>query len=630
MYLIGIDFGHGETTASYIDTEANEYIAKPLHIKDGNDAESNKVESAICRDKETNEWRFVKDKRDYASPCFTTYFKAPMNEITDENKEAFAAFIKLVYDRIIKNNGFLNDGKKTGKKNFCIYAACPSGWVNNGNENQIDEYKRFMSSIIPIEWIIKESDTAYFKFKAEDDKKDAKDKKFITASSVLVIDIGSSTIDFTAYGDNGLISLSNGQKHGASNVERSIYKWFDTNDGDFKTTPEEQEAQKVFKDAKNAAAEICKANNLKWQNAVMHYIKEVKEDTYTEQIDVFGLDFLSKNIAAQVKGRVFDGFQMPMKKIENDILAPYRQKLLQDFNEVKAQIGTPAIVILTGGASRMTWLQTLVKDVFPEPESTVLRDSNPSYVVSDGIAYYAAAIYKLKGAINSVIDNFWKKFTDDKLKEMIFDEFNISLRNKQLPKIRKICDDFNDGKLTFKVKDFQGTDFAKAEYEGRSCTAVFMPAMIYHNDSIIHDVNGEISHDINVNMNKQLKEAIVGDLKEEFKVALHGFVPDIDLNPKVAIRLDTLSINSEWDIDRIIEMTKSIYEDFFSYGDIFKDRTSEEKRKKFSEPFYEVQEKANVRLPEDILKDAVESLKQTIKTELNVDNMLKKCVFSIY
>lgn len=217
MYLIGIDFGHGETTASFYDTENKRGSVKRLHILDGNTPESCKVESAVCRNNETGEWQFAKDIRDYALPDFTLHFKAPMNEITPKNKEAFAAFIKLVFEHILDNQRFLKYDPLTGERNFEIHVACPSGW-NKKDSTQIQEYKKFISSIIPVDWIIKESDAAYFKFKAEKD---------FSATSVLVIDIGSSTIDFTAYGANAAEPSSEGPKHGASAVENLIYKYFE-------------------------------------------------------------------------------------------------------------------------------------------------------------------------------------------------------------------------------------------------------------------------------------------------------------------------------------------------------------------------------------------------------------------
>ena len=610
MYLIGIDFGHGETTASFYDTENGRGKVKRLHILDGNTLESCKVESVVCRNKETGEWQFAKDIRDYALPDFTLHFKAPMNEITPKNKEAFAAFIKLVFEHILENQSILEYNPLTGERNFEIYVACPSGWGKKEDETKIQEYKKFISSIIPVDWIIKESDAAYFKFKAELD---------FPAISVLVIDIGSSTIDFTAYGANAAEPSSEGIKHGASAVENLIYKYFEEHDADFNA-------------AKQNAESKCIDKNLNWRNAVVHYIKSQKEEFYTQKYAVLLLD-LTNNSICNIRGRVFDDYRISKEQLDDEILNPYRQILLQDLNDEKLrlekeQIGTPQVVVLTGGASRMPWLQRLVKDVFSD--SKVFRDSEPSYVVSDGIAYYAYALYQLKPKIEKVIADFWAEYNDNKLAELIWEQFNVSLRNKQLPKIRAICDKFDAGELRYNANDFKELgllQYYNPDKNGNHSTIAFGPAMVKHNNTIINSVNGEISRDVNNSMNQQLREALVEKLESAFREALHGFVPNIDITPKVNIDLKNVAIDSEWDINKIIEMTKDIYSDIFFSGDIYKDRTPVNERRRFSIPFYKEQEDANVNLPPKLLGEAVQSLKDSIQKELTVEKMIKKCIF---
>ena len=611
MYLIGIDFGHGETTASYIDTE-KPYLdeaksilnVQKLNILDGDTPEKSKVESAICRDSQEGEWRFVRDCTDYKCSDFYVHFKAPMNEISQEKKNAFSAFVKLVFTSILKNQDFLHYDPETGEKNFCVFAACPSEW-NDGTEGQIQKYKEFLNESFPVQWVIKESDAAYFKFKAQD--------KF-SNSSVLVIDIGSSTIDFTAYGESGLLSTE-GKKHGASNVEIAIYNHF------------EQSEEEDFTKAKKEASVL--PNIKTWENVIKHFIKGCKEDFYTTNISFLGLDLHNRRFQASFKQRIFDAYEISRHSLENDILSEYRLALQTDMENVKNNIGLADVVILTGGASRMPWLQLLVKDVFSE--SKVYRDTEPSYVVSDGISSYAYAVHQLRTIIEEIIVAFWKKYNDDALKGMIFNFFNDSLRNKQLPKIKAICEQFEEGKLTYKMSDFEKLDIANSDYVGRRCTAVFVPAMINHNASILNDVQGDISNEVNRSTNNEIKSVIEREIKQAFVTALHMQVPpDINIAPSVNINIGDLQINSEWDIEKIVDMTKKIYEDFFTYGDIYKDRDTKEKRKKFTVPFYQLQEKTNVNLPDEILNVALTSLKSSINKELNVDKLLQKCIFKMH
>ena len=152
--------------------------------------------------------------------------------------------------------------------------------------------------------------------------------------------------------------------------------------------------------------------------------------------------------------------------------------------------------------------------------------------------------------------------------------------------------------------------------------------MIAHNDRIIHDVNGELSREVNLGMNEQIGEAINIKLKEAFSSALHGFVPDIHISPAINIAWDG-KIDSQWDLDKIKELTKVAYRKFFIDGKIYKDRETVEERKIFSGKFYQIQESTTVKI-DVLLPNAIESLKASINAELTEENMLQKCIFSIY
>ena len=375
MYIIGINFGHKETTASFYDTEIE--VVRHLHILEGNTSESCKVESAVCRNRETGKWQFAKDVRDYSLPDFSNDFIGPMNIMTPEKKEAFAAFVRLVFAHILKNQEFLHYNPVTGERNFEIYVA-----LGKENIDQAKEYKNFISCIIPLDWVIPDSMAVYFKFKAE---------KAIV-SSTMVINIDSRSIDFTAYNEKGKQSFLKVYEHGSCAIENLIYKYFEEHDEDFNKAKEEGEAA------------LCSYENLDWRNAVIHYIKENVKCFYNNGLDCLWLD-LSNRAICGVEGRVFDDYCISNEQLEDEILAPYRQTLLQDMNDVKQRLtkgknGIPGVVILTGESSRMPWLQRLVTDVFSD--SQVFRDAEPLYVVSDGLAYCGVGIHKMKSAIENL------------------------------------------------------------------------------------------------------------------------------------------------------------------------------------------------------------------------------------
>ena len=377
MYIIGINFGYKETTASLYDTENRLGMVKRLHILDGNTSESCIIESAVGRNWRGGEWQLVKDVCDCCVPDISNDFIGPMNAMTPKKKEAFVAFVRLVFAHILKNQEFLHYNPVTGERNFEIYVV-----LGKENIEQAKEYKDFISRIIPLDWVIPDSMAVYFKFKAE---------THFSASSALVINIDSRSIDFTAYNEKGKQSLLKVYEHGSSAIENLIYKYFEEHDENFNIAKEEGEA-------------LCSSFNIDWRNAVIHYINREKEWFYNSELSELCLDLSNRQICRDGKRRVFDACEISKKQLD-EILAPYRQTLLQDMNDVKQRLakgenGIPGVVIFTGESSRMPWLQRLVIDVFSD--SQVFRDYEPSYVVSDGLAYYGTGIHKMKSAIENL------------------------------------------------------------------------------------------------------------------------------------------------------------------------------------------------------------------------------------
>lgn len=382
MYIIGINFGHKETTASFYDTESAREVVRRLYIRDGDTYGSCTVNPEVYLNRKTGEWQLNRPKRDNYLKDFINNFIGPMNAMTSMKKEAFAIFVRLVFAHILKKQEFLHYNPETGERNFEIYVS-----LGKENIDQAKEYKDFISSIIPLDWVIPDSMAVYFKFKAETESKDN-----FSVSSALVINIDSRSIDFTAYNEKGKQSLLKVYDHGDSAIENLIYKYFEEHDENFNKAKEEGEA-------------LCSC----WRDIVIDYLKGEKEiwrkcGFYRESPKLI-LYLPNRCICRNGKRLVFDDCEISEKQLEDEILVPYRQTLLQDMNDVKQRLtkeknGIPGVVILTGESSRMPWFQRLVTDVFSD--SQVFRDHDPSHVVSDGLAYYGTGIHKMKSAIENL------------------------------------------------------------------------------------------------------------------------------------------------------------------------------------------------------------------------------------
>lgn len=301
-YLIGIDFGHGETTASILKIKTdliknlNECISRELsspdEVNEQEDLEDKSsenierkksfselisdikkdsfgsienlpihgddktVKSAMTRlytigdddnsESEKSEWfispstQDIKDFKEMEDPNngkyfeFLAYFKGPLvsgndiEGISPQEKIAFRKFIETIIKEVNKKaneKGAYIDGEKC---NCIIYAACPSTWT----EKQKDEYQRFLKkSGVPCKEVLYESDAAYMSIRNTINEEGIKD-------NLLVVDLGSSSIDFTWYGsvvEGNTIRPQDpvrggNPQFGASQVEEKLFSYMKANE----------------------------------------------------------------------------------------------------------------------------------------------------------------------------------------------------------------------------------------------------------------------------------------------------------------------------------------------------------------------------------------------------------------
>ena len=176
-YIIGIDYGHGETSAAFVDLEDEHTPVGDLTIT-GNEkkihsmmasfaeVETNGIENVdpndwvLSPDWATLRYALTPEKLSKSIPPFAAYFKGPVSkgrdgkskEIDGIKKKMFGIFCKKVYDEIIENNKFLTpavydkSGNVVVESNFVLYVACPSGWEDNEKLGlrQVTAYKEFL------------------------------------------------------------------------------------------------------------------------------------------------------------------------------------------------------------------------------------------------------------------------------------------------------------------------------------------------------------------------------------------------------------------------------------------------------------------------------------------------------
>ena len=133
MKIVGIDYGHGETSAGYVDSET--VIGNEIHMQDLMISGEQKIIPSIICKAHTGVFVINPSANQLATAeSVGTCFKAPIigneqyKQISDENKIFFRAFLSQVYNTIVSNRNNPLHIDNDGNMDFKVYIACPSGW----------------------------------------------------------------------------------------------------------------------------------------------------------------------------------------------------------------------------------------------------------------------------------------------------------------------------------------------------------------------------------------------------------------------------------------------------------------------------------------------------------------------
>lgn len=381
QYIVGIDFGDGETTASYADVASGnvEYVL----IRRSTDIELNKIPSIVMKGNDGQYAISLPDGQLVLS--FKTKVSPNLSQ-DDPNAEkqlAFEAFIRDVVGHIKANHSgdiFMDENE------VILYIAAPTKWSEEDKAN----YRAFVENAVgcKVGWVINESDAAYF----------SKRSSVAPDSVALIIDYGSSTIDFTLMSkgrklDIDLLSTD----FGANRIEDIILA-------------DMQEGEKAgkYESMKSLADEALKRSGKEGMDISPYLklsIRKAKEKAYT-----FFSAHRNKYSDMYIEGdwKLFDDVPNadPNKEIvfeyefKESGLNDYKNSVTAHFSMVKGQVEDKYgqkidTVILSGGGAMMLWVEDAVRNVWGE-EVKIITDEHPSYVVATGIVEYALSEKKCK------------------------------------------------------------------------------------------------------------------------------------------------------------------------------------------------------------------------------------------
>lgn len=428
-FIIGIDFGHGETSARFYNLQNQDQ--EDIDILPGQKVIKSAV--AILR-QEGVETICVGDSAIQKAPMaidFQVSFKKRPSEMKPDERKRMVAFMKGVYE------GILDRHPDYKTRDHRVYIARPSQdkiW-----KNEESAYIAIAEEAgLPVAGIQKESRAAYFRARTQPDSKiDNQVEK-----GVLIVDFGSSTIDFTYLNKELSQPIDDGANLGANAVETSLLKYALSHPQD----PTMPEFARIYgSDTKSNA-----------YNQLLYKFRVAKEEFYGKKLPNFsvGIDYSLVTSAEKQQLTGWGGITLTKidirKILESDEYGKYIptvEAAVKKFKDEKLKNQKVACVYLTGGASRMDFVREIFMKVFNLKADQCPSDDNPSLIVSQGVAHLSYADYKtqekekeLREKAKKIIDSFdW----EGKIKEIVYS----SVKQSIIDKAKSIMLSYQNGKI---------------------------------------------------------------------------------------------------------------------------------------------------------------------------------------
>lgn len=416
-YIIGIDLGHGETSAALCPIEWDKPIEQLTPAKDLDLGGNKKVlPSAITildnGDAYIGDRAFRSDilKKASVNVCF----KQAPKDIGGEKEKIMMRFMKEVYRTIIENNSAtLHEG------NHKVYIATPSGW----NTQMQNLYLQMAAKAgLPIAGVTKESRAAFVRAQADVTSGLGRN----ISKGAVVFDMGSSTLDFTYLNQSqGSDLIDNGYNCGASVIEKLILHNIEETSEVVRAF---EKKYPMLKDRLQFEARTVK--ELVYFDPTAKVKKFVNFEELIDDDDEFEDERFKLAFAPGELNQILENAGY-LKEIE-DAMIDFKNNYIN---------GAPIYgVFLTGGASRMDFIKPIITKVWNVPEDSIYRDQDPSLTISQGVAEVARIDLRTEGmdtGLAEEIDNIikqnivYKNFTEeigDALKEDVVDSINFSLK----------------------------------------------------------------------------------------------------------------------------------------------------------------------------------------------------------
>ena len=349
--IVGLDLGHGETAACRVGVDST---AEPEIL------EINQLKSqvtALAKDKK-GVWHIGELAARLEQPIqLNITFKArPTRDFTQ--RELLGKYLQTCHQHFVKEK-YIIDPDDT-----VYYIGCPSGWSDDDRK----EYGRLLAlSEVSGVNVIPESRAAFIQAKESDKMRLTMEQ---LRGAVLIVDIGSSTTDFTLVQDLKQKPLDFGHNLGAAVIEHEMARRLVDESDD------RDAIQQAFTECPPYKARL----ELECRKLKVDYFR-LEEHTFGPTVR-FGDVRLETEVDEKTMHEVL---HQPLESLGGKSWAWCYRKVLEDARATLAQWDSqPQIILLTGGPSRMRIALTTCEEVFPDAE--IRRDTEPEFSIARGLA----------------------------------------------------------------------------------------------------------------------------------------------------------------------------------------------------------------------------------------------------
>ena len=380
QYVVGIDFGHGETSAAYCHLQwdklagQSDIDAHDIRLNPHSNDNGNVIVSAVsivegCNVKIGKE--AFSTEQLVQDATMRVCFKQPPVDINGEQETLMIKYMEAVYSKIRNIQPDLTD------TNHIVYIARPSGWQDNETKELYKEMA--LKAGIPLAGLTSESRAAIFY--ALNNPQVAFVKEI--EKGAIVFDLGSSTVDFT-YLAKDQKAIDEGFPLGASIIEKVIYE---------DKIASNDKIQKLIK------------SYPQYKDALLFKAREIKERIYQQNNGNYISEIISLKSILPTNSQCFESYNREKLDVEYNSVSELNQILeakchyLTNLKNAMLSFRNNNIegkkiygVFLTGGASRMSFVADLIKETYNLDTKQVRIDpTNPSLTISRGIAMLGRA-----------------------------------------------------------------------------------------------------------------------------------------------------------------------------------------------------------------------------------------------